>query len=213
MKKTFIIIIATLLLASCNNNFAEPITFESEAEMLSYLSNNKWILSDDDSNSWLIFSDDGFGEFSNSNNLGYGQFIDMAPQEGTFNLNGKKYMISSTTGDIVNYKNPKENYKLSLSTPDVEIGGDVLKRYVYSNHSPNGKTLVSIQLTNTGKRNYTSIGFDIVISDNNNNSITLESDYIDLAPGQSGSCSAFSNDIPYSYTNVNVKIKNYYSNK
>lgn len=216
MKRALLIALSSFLMlsaAGCGNSMPEPITFENETEMLSYLSNNNWRYNVDNSNNWIVFSDDGFGEFSNSDDLGYGQFITMSPQEGTFKLCDEQYIISSDTGDIVNCSNSQENYKLCLSSPDIEIGGEVLKKYVYSKRSPDGSTLVSVQLTNTGERTYKSIGFDITLSDDNNNSVTLESDCIDLLPGESGSCSAYSDSVPYEYTNITTTMNGYSTSK
>ncbi len=203
-------------------------TFNSESEMLAYLTSCKyWELDSDYRKEWLAFNIDGLGEEvvstehypSGKHYTDHrGEDVVLHPDRGTFDLLYSKYIILSS-GDIVEGSNNGHDvYEKRNMTPPFEIPVNVLNIEINSADLDTGGNFTGkYTVTNTGTQTYQFIKLETVLTADDKSKVTLEDDYeivetendFILPPGKSGHADAFLHDAPKNVKNCTVRIKEF----
>lgn len=189
------------------------MTFETEDQMYNYLS--EWSTWGCDDSRYLVFNKTGLVErifvyskmsFGNSD-------IELSPSRGKFKFNGNTYIISNN-GNIIS-DNGDEFSQTTISSK-AEIPSQVLKISGNDASITNNTSTMEYTATNTGKLTYSYIKLETTLHLKDGSDVILDDyatikngDSYELAPGESGTASLTSHDIPDNVDSFSSRIESY----
>mgnify|MGYP002578561962 CR=1 FL=1 len=221
------IVVFTIIISLIANIsiLAERKTFKSTDDMYNFLTSCKnWQLDSTSSNEYLVIYNYGLGQIISDNGMfNIGDEITLHPSRGTFDLQGRKYVVSKS-GDIIynsgsyEYVYQRRNFPMNIEEP-----ADVLKIEVLSSDvDEQGMFNAEYKVTNTGTRSYRLIELSTVFTLTDGSKMPVKNDFeivktddednlFVLNPGESGYAKAFLENAPDNIKNSSVHIKKFYT--